>query len=207
MIYRIIPTLIAKNQKELSSLFSLYKKHSKWFQIDIMDGKFVRSKSNWFNFKLPKNYKYEGHLMVNNPENWVYKNYKKVDVVIANFEKVKNPMKLIKFVKSKKKKIGFAINPETSIKKLEPYLKYLDRVLILAVHPGKYGAKFLPSTLKKIKALRKIYKKDIEIDGHEDLKHIKLCKKAGANLFSVGSCLKNSSDIGKTMKELKKILN
>ena len=154
MKYQIIPTIIAKNQKELNYLLNKYKKHSKYFQIDVMDGKFVKNKSNWFNFKLSKNYKYEVHLMVNNPESWTYKNYKKVDVVIANFEKVKNPLKLINFVKSKKRKIGYAVNPETSVNKIKPYLRYLDRVLILTVYPGRYGAAFVLSTLKKIKSLR-----------------------------------------------------
>src|SRR3989344_1225840 len=204
MKYRIIPTLIAKNQKELYYLFNRYKKHTKHFQIDVMDGKFVKNKSNWFNFKLTKGYNYEAHLMTDDPERWVYKNYKKIDAVIANFERVKNPIRLIKFANAKKKKIMFAINPETSINKLKPYLKHLDGVLILAVHPGRYGAKFLFKTLEKIRILRKVYNGNIEVDGHQDPKNIKLCKNAGANLFAVGSYLKNADDVGMAMRELKK---
>ncbi len=203
---RIIPTLIAKNQKELDSLFNRYKKYSKYFQIDVMDGKFVENKSNWFNFKLPKNYFYEAHLMIEDPDKWVYKNFNNVNVIIANFERVRNYIKLIKFCKNKKKKIMFAVNPETSVAKLKPYLKYLDGVLILAVHPGKYGAKFLPETIDKIKKLREIYKGDIEVDGHQDPKNIQSCRKAGANLFAVGSYLKNADDVGKAIKELKNVL-
>ncbi len=144
--------------------------------------------------------------MVDNPDGWIYKNYKKADTVIANFEMVKNAAGLINFCKEKKKKIRFAINPETSINKLKPYLKYLDGVLILTVHPGKYGAKFLSKTLKKIRNLRKIYKNNIEVDGHQDPKNIRLCMKAGANLFAVGSYLKNADDVNKAMKELIKSL-
>lgn len=207
MKYKIIPTLIAKDQKKLDYLFNRYKKHSKYFQVDIMDGKFVKNKSNWFNFKLPKNYFYEAHLMVENPERWVYKNFYKVNVIIANFEGLKDPFKLISFCRNKKKKIMFAVNPETSVNELNPYLKYLDGVLVLTVHPGRYGAKFLPETLEKIRRLRIIYKKNIEVDGHQDPKNIRLCKKAGANLFAVGSYLKNSKDIGRSsMKELKNAL-
>ena len=206
MKYKIIPTLIASNQKELDSLLNKYKNYFKYFQVDVMDGKFVKNKSNWFNFKLPKNFKYEAHLMVNDPEKWIKKNYKQFDVLIANFEKVKNPMKLIKFVKSKKKKIGFALNPETSIMFIEMYLKYIDRVLILTVHPGKYGATFLPETLDKIEMLRMKYQGNIESDGHTNLKTIKMYKNCGVNLFAVGSYLKNSKDIPKSIKELKNCL-
>lgn len=206
MKYQITPALIANNQKELDVLLNKYKNLNCYFQIDVMDGKFVNNKSNFFNFKLPKEHKYEAHLMINNPEEWIKKNYNRFDVIIANLEKVKNPIKLIEFVKGKGKKIGFALNPETSTMFIEPYLEYLDRVLILTVNPGQYGAKFVPKTLEKINMLRMIYKKDIEVDGHIDLKTIKLCKKAGANLFAVGHYLKDSKDLGKAMNDLRKAL-
>lgn len=206
MNYKIIPTLIAKNQKELDSLIRKYKNYFNYFQVDIMDGKFVKNKSNWFNFRLDKNFKYEAHLMANDPETWIKKNYNKFEVLIANFERLKEPFNVIKFLKNKNKKIGFAINPETTIEKIEPYLHYLDVVLILTVHPGKYGAEFLPKTLIKIKSLRKVYNKDIEVDGSINPETIRLCKKSGANLFAVGSYIKNSESIRRAIKELSKIL-
>jgi len=204
MKYQIIPTIIAKNQIEFDEIFNRYKNYTKVLQVDIMDGKFVKNKSNWFSLKLKKTHKYEAHLMINNPEEYIYKNYKKFDVLIANYEKIKDPLKLIKFVKSKKKKIGFALNPETSIMHIDPYLKSLDRVLILTVHPGQYGAEFLFEMLEKINMLRMVYKKDIEVDGHINPETLKKCKKEGANLFAVGSYLKNSKDVKKSIKELKK---
>ena len=199
---KIIPTIIAKNQSEIDTLLKKYKDF-KYIQMDIMDGKFVENKSNWFKLKLPKNKKFEAHLMINNPEQWIEKNYKQFEVLIPNFERIKNPDKLIKFVKNKDRKIGFAINPETKINKIKPYLKDLDRILILTVHPGRYGAKFLYSEIKKIKKLRKIYSKEIEVDGHINSETIKKCKKAGANLFSVGSSLKESKNLKEAIKELK----
>lgn len=199
---KIIPTIIAKNQEEFNELFLRYKNLFKTIQIDIMDGKFVKNKSNLFNIKLPKTHKFEAHLMINNPEDYIYKNYKKFDIIIANFEKVKNPKKLIEFIKNKKKKIGFALNPETSIMHLNPYLKNLDKILILTVHPGEYGAEFVKESLEKISMLRIIYKKDIEVDGHINEKTIKLCKKSGATSFAVGSYFKNSKNLKKDLNKL-----
>ena len=203
MKYKIIPTIIANNQKEFNEILNKYSKYFKHFQLDIMDGKFVENRSNWPAIeKLDKRYTYEAHLMVDDPEEYIKNNYKNFDILIANFEKVKDPLKLIKFVKNKKKKIGFALNPETSIMFLIPYLKYLDRILLLTVYPGKYGAEFLPEILEKIKMLRMYYKKDIEVDGHMNPKYIKLCKKAGGNLFAVGNYLIKSDDIRKSSGEL-----
>ncbi len=206
MKYKIIPTIIANNQKELDSRINILNKYFKHFQLDIMDRKFVKNKSNWFNFKLNKDFTYEAHLMVNNPEEWVYKNYKEFKILIVNFERLKDPLKLIKFAKSKKEEIGFALNPETSLMHIMPYLKYLDRVLLLTVHPGQYGAEFHSEVVEKIKMLRMDFKKDIEVDGHINPDTIKLCKKAGANLFAVGSYLQNSKGLNKTVNELNKSL-
>lgn len=206
MKYKIIPSIITNNQKDLDSLILKYKPYFKLIQLDIMDGKFVENKSCWFKFKLKKGIKYEAHLMINNPTEWIKDNYKYFETLIPNFEKIKDPIKLINFVKSKKKKIGFAINPETKIELLVPYLKYLDQILVLAVHPGQHGADFLPENLNKIQNLRKIYKKNIEVDGHVNDKTIRICKKAGANLFAVGSYLKNSKNLRKDITILKKEL-
>jgi len=203
MNYEIIPTIIANNQQEIEDLLKKYSVYFKYFQIDVMDGLFVTHKSNWFDFKLPEKFKYEAHLMVNNPEEWIKANYSQFEVIIANFEKVKDPQKLINFVKSKGKKIGFALNPETSIMHIMPYLKEIDRVLILTVNPGSYGADFVEASLEKIKMLRMDYKGNIEVDGHINPQTIKLCKKAGANMFAIGSYLKNSWDLKAAFKSLK----
>ncbi len=201
---KIIPTIIAKNQKEMNSLIKEYKPF-KTIQLDIMDGKWVEQKSNWFNFNVPKTHTYEAHLMVQDPEAWIQKNYTKVQTIIANIEEVKDPKKLIQFLKSKKKKVGFALNPETPITLLQPYLKEIDQVLLLSVHPGKYGAQFIPEVIKKISQLRMRYSGNIEIDGHMNPETIKRCKEAGANMFAVGSFLKDSSDKEKTKKILEQI--
>ncbi len=199
----IIPSIIAKNQKELNDLLKRYNSYFNYFQLDIMDGKFVKNKSFDFDFKLPKNKSFEAHLMVNAPEVWAEKNYKKVQTIILNFEKVKEPLKIIRFLKSKKKKVGFALNLETSLMYIMPYLKQVDKVLLLSVHPGQYGAKFLPQVIEKIEMLRMDFKGEIEVDGHMNPETIKKCKKAGASSFVVGSFLKESENLEEAIKDLK----
>ena len=204
---QIIPSLIAKNQKELDKRFGKVKFHSKSFHLDIMDGKFVENKSLMFNFKLSKGKKYEAHLMVKNPEEWIKKNLKKTDLIIFHIESCENESeakKIINRIKSKKKKIGIAINPKTSVKKIIPFLNSIDMVLILTVKPGNYGARFLPNTLKKVKEIRKLKPKlDIEVDGGISEKTISLAGKSGANSFVSGSYLQKSLDVKKAIERLK----
>jgi ribulose-phosphate 3-epimerase len=201
---KIIASIIAKNQRGLNQRLNKVRKNVKFFQLDVMDGKFVRNKSFMFNFKIPKG-NYEAHLMMFNPEKWIEKSYKKVHTIIFHVEAVKNPDEVINLIKSKKKKVGIAINPKTHVKKIKPYLNKVDLVLVMCVNPGKYGSKFIPATLKKVKELRKLKPKfNIEVDGGLGLEHTGEAKKAGANLFISGSYLQNTDDVGKAVRELRR---
>jgi len=193
----IIPAIIAKNQKELNKRISKVKNYASRIQLDVMDKKFVKNSSLEFDFKLPKiKGKYEAHLMVKNPEKWLNKNYKKVNTIIFHLEAENNPKKIIKLIKSKRKNVGIALKPKTSINKIKPFLSKIDVVLIMTVHPGKYGAKFIPLTLKKIRELRKLKPKlNIEVDGGISNKTISKTFLAGANMFVSGSYLQKSKDI------------
>jgi ribulose-phosphate 3-epimerase len=200
----IFPSLMSKNQKELNRDFKRLK-GIKTIHLDIVDGKFAKNKTFQFPFRLSKSFKYNAHLMVKNPERWVWGNLKKINLLIPHFEEIKNPEKYIKWMKSKKKKVAFAILPETKIKKLEPYLKNVDCILILTVHPGFYGGKFLPKNLMKIKKIKKINPKiKIIIDGGISPKTIKKAKKAGADFFVSGSYTTKADDPKERIKNLVK---
>ncbi len=200
----IIPAVIAKSQKELDDIFSKIKDSACLLQLDIMDSKFVPNSSLDFDFKLPqKKYKFEAHLMVEYPEKWVDENWEKVDIIIAHFESVKNPGKIIESVRKKEKKVAFALNPETDVEQIKKYLDDIDQVLIMTVHPGFYGSKFLPKTLNKVSWLRELRPDlDIEVDGGIKPGTIEEVSKAGANMFVSGSFIINSADIKESIKIL-----
>ncbi len=208
MRQKIIPSIIAKNQKELDRRISKVEKHFSLLQLDVMDGKFVKNTSFDFDFKLPKGLKYEAQLMVGDPVSWIEKHGRKVDVVIFHIEPVrKDVRKIIRLIQSKKKKVGIAIKPRTKIEELKPYLRFLDMVLIMSVNPGSYGGRFLPSTLKKVKALRKI-KPDlnIEVDGGISDKTISLAHLNGSNMFVLGSYFQKSRNVSKSLSSVKLLL-
>ncbi len=202
-----IPSIIAKNQKEINERIEKVRKDFSLLQLDVMDGKFVENKSVNFNFKLPKTKcKYEAHLMVEEPEKWVEKNYRKVSAIIFHFEATRERTpEVIKLIKSKKLKVGIAINPRTSLNKIKPFLNQLDEVIIMAVNPGKYGSEFIPSVLKKVRQLRKLKPKlNIEVDGGVNDKTIHRVSKAGANMFILGLYVYKSKNLKNSMSVLKK---
>lgn len=201
----IVPAILAKTQKELNDTFSKIKDSAHLLQLDIMDGRFVPNHSLDFDFQLPeKKYQFEAHLMIENPEKWIDKSWKKVDTIIAHFETVNNPRKIIEYVKNKERKIAFALNPETDIDQIRDHMFDIDQVLIMTVHPGFYGSKFLPETLDKIKRLRTLRPElDIEVDGGIKPGTIEKVNEAGANMFVSGSYLIRSDNIQERITILK----
>jgi ribulose-phosphate 3-epimerase len=206
---RIIPAIIAKSQQELKDKINLVKEYVEIVQLDVMDGEFVPNNSIDFDFKLPKaNCFFEAHLMIKNPDEWVKKHIKKVDMVLAHIETCKKPKKLVDLVKDNGKNVGFVLNPETPLSTIMGFIDDIDQVLIMTVNPGFYGSPFLPEMLDKIKKLRE-FKSDlnIEVDGGITDETIHLVNKAGANMFVSGSYIVKSDDIRQAIASLKKIID
>jgi len=217
----VVPSIIANSQAELE--MRIKSVNSKIYQLDVMDGKFVKNKSLMFDFKLPKSKKYEAHLMIKNPEVWIEKNWNKTGIIIFHIESTKNPDKVIGLIKNKKalernskprsskmpneRKIGIAINPQTSIEKIKIHINEIDLVLVMTVNPGKYGSKFIPKTLEKVRQIRKLNPNiEIEVDGGINDKTIRKTLSAGANRFVSGSYIQNSENPKKSFEKLKRII-
>ena len=206
---KIIPAVIAKNQDELEDRIKRVADFFDIIQLDFMDGKFVPNNSIDFDFKLPKTKcKFESHLMINNPQNWIENNALKVDTILVHYESINDSIEIINQVKDKNKKVGFVLNPETPISKIENYLDQLDQVLIMTVNPGFYGSPFLPEMIKKISDLRKIKPDlDIEVDGGIVPDTIGLVNRAGANMFVSGSYIVKSKNVEESIFNLKKVID
>ncbi len=206
---KIIPAIIANSQKELEEKINKVKDFVDIIQLDFMDGIFVPNNSIDFDFKIPfSKCKFEAHLMVQYPLEWIEKHFKKVDMILVHFESSKNLKKIIDIVKEKNKQIGLVLNPETPIEYIEKYLDEIDQVLIMTVNPGFYGSPFLYKTIDKIKKLRKKYPDlDIEVDGGVTDKTIESVYDAGANLFVSGSYIIKSDNVKKAVSELAGIIN
>lgn len=184
-----------------------------YIHIDIMDGKFVSNKT-WTTSEVKKFTSYstlplEVHLMVNNPSKYI-EDYALMNtsIIIFHYEAVKDINEMINKVKLYGLKVGIAINPETNINVLIPYLNMIDEVLIMSVHPGKSGQSFIEESLEKISVLKNIilegnYKTIISVDGGINNETGLLCKDAGADELVSASYIQK--DIINNIKTLKNI--
>jgi ribulose-phosphate 3-epimerase len=186
----ILPSLIATDPDQLKERFDKVKDIAELFQLDVMDGKFVANTSLDFKIELNEDpSRFEAHLMMLHPKKWIEENCDKANIFLFHYERCKNIDEILQ-LGGNDKKIGIAINPETPLSEIEDYLDKLDQVLIMTVHPGAYGAEFLPEMLEKVRELReKRPKLDIEVDGGITFDTLKLAHEAGANKFVSGSYL------------------
>lgn len=83
-------------------------------------------------------------------------------------------------------------------------MKEVDMVLFMSVHPGFGGQSFIDTVLPKIKALRKIYAGDIEVDGGINDKNARSVIEAGANILVAGSYFFGAKDKKEAVKNLRK---
>ena len=162
--------LSSKNIPE--DLVKLNETDVDYIHVDIMDGRFVENKTMPFK-EMRHIYEYTSkrldvHLMVEKPSQYIplYAELN-TEYISIHVEIDEDIVKDLELIKKYSIKCGLAINPDTSVKELVPYLPYLDSILIMSVVPGKGGQSFIPETVNKIdevKALIKSYNLDIIIN-------------------------------------------
>ncbi|MEK7867803.1 MAG: ribulose-phosphate 3-epimerase [Candidatus Omnitrophota bacterium] len=106
-------------------------------------------------------------------------------------------------IRSFGKKAGISLNPDSPLC-IEGILKDVDMVLFMSVHPGFGGQSFIENVLPKIKALRKIYSGDIEVDGGINDKNARAVIDAGANILVAGSYFFGAKDKKEAVEKLRK---
>ena len=110
--------------------------------------------------------------------------------IVFHHEATPAPQKIIWQVRKLGIKVGLAVNPETPLTAITSLVKEVDSVLFLAVHPGFYGAAFLPEVLDKIAAFRKTFTSiEIGIDGGVKEDNIAKIARSGVDVICIGSAL------------------
>ena len=105
-------------------------------------------------------------------------------------------------------KPAIVLNPETDVEMLTPYLGEIDEALVMTVHPGYGGQKFIAECLPKVAWLRERRPSlDIMIDGGGNAETIPLAAKAGANQFVAGSYLFGKTDMRAAVSDLRSRIN
>lgn len=174
---------------------------AQYIHVDVMDGQFVPSIS--FGMPIIRSIRkvtdrvLDVHLMIDEPERYLDEFVKAgADIVTVHLETLKYPEQVIAKIRALGCKAGLAINPETSIHAIEPYVHLVDMILIMTVRPGFGGQKYLDYCTEKIKRVHRMIRQknlrtDIEVDGGINRDNVGMVLDAGANVIVMGSSVFN----------------
>ena len=181
------------------------------YHLDVMDGKFVKNKSIDHTYVEQLREKsallFDVHLMIENADK-VIKKYIKAgaNIISVQYEAFKDENLLIKTLKTIRDSglmAGIAIDIDTDVNKIEPFIKFVDMVLVLCVKVGKGGQVFNKSAIKKIKTLRAQYPDLlIEADGGINDKTAPSVARAGADILVSGHYI-YTNDVYEAIQTLK----
>ena len=213
---KISPSILAGDFSNLGSeIKRLEEGGADMIHVDVMDGHFVPNltigppviKSLRKYTKLP----FDVHLMIS-PVHKYIKNFSDAgsDIITIHPEATENIKESIDLIKSLGKKVGLSLNPDTPIHTIEKYLIEINLVLVMTVHPGFGGQKFISKILDKIRDLKKIKDEkglnfDIEVDGGINFENNSDVINAGANILVSGTTIfkDNNGDIKKNIELLR----
>ena len=205
----LAPSILDANFLDLKTeLDVVFRGNNNIIHLDVMDSHYVPNLTfGPFLCSQIKNYLpniIDVHLMVK-PVDSLIEKFAKAGANMISFhpEASLHVHRSIELVKSFGCKVGLALNPSTSLSIIEEVISTLDFVLIMSVNPGFGSQKFIENSLKKIEKLNSIitnnsYDCQIEVDGGINDSNIDSVKKAGANIFVVGSAIFKSENTSKS---------
>lgn len=210
---QIAPSLLSCDFARIGEeLRSIETEGADWHHVDVMDGHFVPNLTLGpplvAAMKKVASRPLDVHLMISDPaayaDDFVQAG---ADVLTFHWEAT-GPRRcgevIERFREAGVSEVGIAINPDTRVEVLEPFLGQVDLVLVMSVYPGFGGQSFLPEVLPKVRWLREQgFAGHVEMDGGIGLSTLPACVEAGANVLVAGSAIFGTEDRRATIAALR----
>jgi len=149
------------------------------------------------------------HLMVK-PVDRIIPDFAKAGASYITFhpEASEHIDRTVALIKEQGCKAGLVFNPATPLHYLDHVIDQLDMVLLMSVNPGFGGQSFIPSSLDKLRVVRKMIDDKnlstrLEIDGGVKTDNIKDIASAGADTFVAGSAIFNTDNYKSTIDSMR----
>ncbi|MFM7134365.1 MAG: ribulose-phosphate 3-epimerase [Planctomycetota bacterium] len=179
--------------------------------VDVMDGHFVPNLSMGpavcaaVHRAVPEAF-LDVHLMVTDPAAYI-EPFAKAGAghITFHVEVVPDPRPLIDRIHALGMSAGLAINPDTPAEAMLPFVAEIDLALVMSVHPGFSGQKFIASVLPKTRALRDAAppRVRVEMDGGVAPDSAPACRAHGCDLIVAASAIFGRPDYASAIRALR----
>ncbi|OGF45965.1 MAG: ribulose-phosphate 3-epimerase [Candidatus Firestonebacteria bacterium RIFOXYC2_FULL_39_67] len=192
----------------------LEKSGADLIHIDVMDGSFVPNIT--FGMGLVKqigkitSLPLDCHLMIVNPDKYIERFAEAgADYITIHYEASGNLKNDLTRINNLGVFAGLSLNPDTPVRKIFPYLKYVDLILVMSVFPGFGGQKFIAESIDRIVEIKNFIMKNkydvkIEVDGGVNEVTAPLITSAGADILVAGAAVFSSKNQKQIIKNLRK---
>lgn len=152
------------------------------------------------------------HLMVK-PVDSIVPEFAKAGASMITFhiEASEHVDRTLQLIKEHGCQAGVVFNPATPLHHLDYIMDKVDMILLMSVNPGFGGQSFIPSTLDKLREVRKRIDASgrnirLEIDGGVKVDNIREIAEAGADMFVAGSAIFNQPDYKQVIDQMREEL-
>lgn len=213
----IVPSVLVETEEEFvqKMAYKPLREIASLWQIDILDGSLF-NKTSWADPKIVATCSslpaLELHLMIENPLPIISEWKQHVPTlarIIVHAEIQQNILPILKAIKSMDLEAGIAINPETSLNEIKPFIDLINVLLIMSVHPGASGQTFLGSEItKKIHHAKQLYPHLlISVDGGIQVENAHLIAQSGADQLCIASALWNATNPELAFQKIQNVIS
>jgi ribulose-phosphate 3-epimerase len=197
---KLAPSILSADFAHLGdAVQAIERAGADWVHVDVMDGHFVPNLT--FGPKMVADLHkatalpLDVHLMIERPDDWVDRYVEAgATYVVVHIEAVKDVRGTLARIRKRGARAGLTLNPETPVDAVIPFLSDIDLLLVMSVHPGFGGQKFIESALDKVRLVRRALDErkvsaELEVDGGIKVDNAARVADAGASVLVAGSAV------------------